>query len=275
MDRLLPRTESVNHITFYSDVAVAVSELDTNISYVDICKQHAVSAMLGGNRINTKEALMSFLTGVAHDLDHQNQLVFWQSVAKTTLDVVDQLLPNLRQPAVRGNPPDQDLGEVDLPHAEGAGSSQEESRSVPSIKNTGVSVTGLSHAEKKIIVESLRLYQKKTPFLYRNERHAFIKCTTKRCKFCTALFENISLTPCEQYGHKPCGVEWFPHVGLHLWKGLRKSHQEGKVFKPKMSKSGTSLLELETTLEYEAKTSEDPVSPSYNPVSPVDTTMEN
>lgn len=69
--------------------------------------------------------------------------------------------------------------------------------------------------------------------LYAVKAQSYVKCTTTNCDFCTMMYNHLDLSACRMFGHQPCHTTgYFPHVGISMWKKLRKQHDAGQEFKP-------------------------------------------
>lgn len=71
--------------------------------------------------------------------------------------------------------------------------------------------------------------------LYSVRAQKYVKCDKVDCEFCKSMYQNMDLTACSVFGHTNCNsVGYFPHVGISMWKTLRRQHDSGQPFKPKV-----------------------------------------
>lgn len=71
--------------------------------------------------------------------------------------------------------------------------------------------------------------------LYDTRCHKYVKCERVDCEFCRSMYTNLELTQCSMFGHPNCNsVGYFPHIGITMWKMLRKQHDAGSPFVPKL-----------------------------------------
>lgn len=71
--------------------------------------------------------------------------------------------------------------------------------------------------------------RKSQPYDTKGQR--YVKCKAPGCRFCRKMFASLHLTSCERFGHEPCNsAGWFPHVGITMWKSLRRQHDAGADF---------------------------------------------
>ena len=72
--------------------------------------------------------------------------------------------------------------------------------------------------------------------IYDRKGQRYVKCKSPDCRFCSTMYESLHLTSCERFGHPPCNsAGWFPHVGITMWKSLRRQHDAGAPFVAKDS----------------------------------------
>lgn len=86
------------------------------------------------------------------------------------------------------------------------------------------------------ILEIVAQPLKDTKPLYATYGQRYVKCNSRNCEFCETMFNNLAVTQCSKFGHTPCNsVGWYPHVGVSMWKQLRRQHDSGLQFIPKSS----------------------------------------
>lgn len=76
-------------------------------------------------------------------------------------------------------------------------------------------------------------YLQVTDFPFRTGYHdRYIKCGVKKCGFCIQLFMHTDVTSCGRYKHPPCHpCGFYPHIGLHLWKQVKMSHNAREEYR--------------------------------------------
>lgn len=93
-------------------------------------------------------------------------------------------------------------------------------------------VPDISADKVAIIQQSLIKRVKDGAHPYDVRANRYVKCANKDCVFCNTMYHNLELTACAMFGHPPCIPEgYFPHVGISMWKTLRRQHDDGQTFK--------------------------------------------
>lgn len=86
------------------------------------------------------------------------------------------------------------------------------------------------------VAKSLHNEVLKTSPLYDRKGQKYVRCTRTGCRFCKDMFMHLNISSCERMGHEPChSTGWFPHIGITMWKVLRRQHDSGSLFIPKMT----------------------------------------
>lgn len=96
----------------------------------------------------------------------------------------------------------------------------------PRIKPTPAPVS-LPEKDIALIRAKLKATTMSKRHLFATPGHAHIKCSTENCAFCSHLFHTVNITKCT--GHKRCNsIGYYPHVGVSLWRILKKKHDSGQ-----------------------------------------------
>lgn len=77
--------------------------------------------------------------------------------------------------------------------------------------------------------------------LQKPSRHPFsaqpaVTCKAPSCKFCIAMAKHLHLSPCTIHIGPSCHPSgWWPHVGRKLWSMVKRSHDSGQNYVPKVT----------------------------------------
>jgi len=253
--------------------------------YMDLHDLHAVITTSKDKQISS-DIIMQSLMHIQQF--SSNQLLFWQQVCRSCLKVLSKNSRIEVNPG-RAQTSGKHKIETDTNHQSRA-KQPKMSRVAELTPTTTKRIYPFDKIPSAEVYEELAQHFKNSKIPYSVGAQSYITCRKRGCKFCKDMFYHTHITRCDIYNHTPCVPSgFFPHIGMRLWKILKRLHDSGTEYQcpPASSKEIRYTLnsficsekgfakqpsnrskERDSTPEYNEKESGMGVSPRYEPVSP-------